>query len=157
MHPLSSRRRSIQADHRRPLGSPSLRYLDSRGRRGQPSLYGTYRRHLQHRQGSLEARQFLSSSSSFGRLSLVADTLLVPFFCQNCVLCNDKSGSCIQCMHPKCFDAWHVTCARDAHLLGSMKTNGEDGGDGVLEAYCKKHIPVSSRLGLLPNCLDLVG
>lgn len=63
---------------------------------------------------------------------------------QNCMLCSDKSGSCIQCSHPKCFDSWHVTCAREAQLLGSMKTSSEDGEatDSVLQAFCKRHIPV---------------
>lgn len=57
-----------------------------------------------------------------------------------CSLCKERVGACIQCEKPSCFAAFHVTCARQAGLLMSMKLMG---ADGQLKAFCDKHLPVS--------------
>ncbi|OCF54561.1 hypothetical protein L486_08112 [Kwoniella mangroviensis CBS 10435] len=57
-----------------------------------------------------------------------------------CSLCREKTGACIQCDNRNCFTAFHVTCARQAGLLSSMKSFSQD---GLLKAYCHKHLPVS--------------
>lgn len=59
---------------------------------------------------------------------------------QKCSLCKKPGGACIQCENKSCYTAFHPTCAREAGLLGSMKTYGDTGG--VLKAYCERHIPV---------------
>ncbi|OCF39768.1 hypothetical protein I317_06430 [Kwoniella heveanensis CBS 569] len=56
-----------------------------------------------------------------------------------CSLCREKTGACIQCDNRNCFTAFHVTCARQVGLLTSMKSLNEE---GVLKAYCSKHLPV---------------
>lgn len=58
----------------------------------------------------------------------------------HCSLCKERVGACIQCENKSCFTAFHVTCARQAGLLMSMKLMG---ADGQLKAYCEKHLPVS--------------
>ena len=64
---------------------------------------------------------------------------------QNCSLCREKVGACIQCDNKTCFSAFHVTCARQAGLLMTMKTLGTE---GLLRAFCDKHLPVSSSPSL---------
>jgi NuA3 HAT complex component NTO1 len=59
---------------------------------------------------------------------------------QNCSLCRERLGACIQCDNKTCFTAFHVTCARQAGLLMTMKTLGTE---GILRAFCDKHLPVS--------------
>jgi NuA3 HAT complex component NTO1 len=59
---------------------------------------------------------------------------------QMCSLCHERVGACIQCENKQCFTAFHVTCARQAAQLMTMKTLGTE---GVLKAYCDKHLPVS--------------
>lgn len=54
-------------------------------------------------------------------------------------------GACIQCGNKACYQAFHVTCARRAHLFLKMKNNHGtlavlDGG-AVLKAFCDKHCP----------------
>lgn len=60
-----------------------------------------------------------------------------------CSLCKERVGACIQCEKPSCFTAFHVTCARSAGLLMSMKLMGTD---GQLKAFCDKHLPVSCTI-----------
>jgi NuA3 HAT complex component NTO1 len=67
------------------------------------------------------------------------DPLPIPLS-QKCSLCKKPGGACIQCENKSCYTALHPTCAREAGLLGSMKTYGDTGG--VLKAYCERHIPV---------------
>ncbi|CAG8983503.1 hypothetical protein HYALB_00004304 [Hymenoscyphus albidus] len=62
-----------------------------------------------------------------------------------CYLCNQRMGACIQCGNKACYQAFHVTCARRAHLFLKMKNNQGtlavlDGGT-VLKAFCDKHCP----------------
>lgn len=62
-----------------------------------------------------------------------------------CYICNQKMGACIQCGNKACYQAFHVTCARRAHLYLKMKNNQGalavlDGGM-VLKAFCDKHCP----------------
>lgn len=57
-----------------------------------------------------------------------------------CYLCKKKVGACIQCANRNCFQAFHVTCAREAGLELRMKQGGER---GELKAYCDKHSEVS--------------
>lgn len=63
---------------------------------------------------------------------------------QKCSLCRMKVGACIQCDNKSCYTAFHVSCAREAGYLGSMKSYGgeEDNGKGLLKAWCPKHAPV---------------
>ncbi|WVN87938.1 uncharacterized protein L203_103135 [Cryptococcus depauperatus CBS 7841] len=60
-----------------------------------------------------------------------------------CSLCKEKGGACIQCDNRNCFTAFHVTCARQLGLLQTMKSLTTD---GVLRAFCHKHLPVEERI-----------
>ncbi|WVQ75536.1 hypothetical protein IAR50_005163 [Cryptococcus sp. DSM 104548] len=55
-----------------------------------------------------------------------------------CSLCRERVGACIQCDNRNCFTAFHPTCARQMGLLQTMKSLTTD---GVLRAYCHKHLP----------------
>jgi NuA3 HAT complex component NTO1 len=58
--------------------------------------------------------------------------------CQVCSICKVKQGACIQCNKNTCVTAFHVSCARRQKLLSPMKSHGE----GELQAFCEKHLPV---------------
>ncbi|WVQ81240.1 hypothetical protein IAT38_003362 [Cryptococcus sp. DSM 104549] len=58
-----------------------------------------------------------------------------------CSLCKERVGACIQCDNRNCFTAFHVTCARQLGLLQTMKSLNTD---GVLRAFCQKHLPAQS-------------
>lgn len=65
-----------------------------------------------------------------------------------CYLCNKRSGACIQCERRSCFTAFHVTCARRAHLLTRVRrrladhANEEEAEEPAqLTAYCHHHLP----------------
>lgn len=62
-----------------------------------------------------------------------------------CYLCNQRMGACIQCGNKACYQAFHVTCARRAHLFLKMKNNHGTlavlDGTTVLKAFCDKHCP----------------
>ena len=62
-----------------------------------------------------------------------------------CYLCNQRMGACIQCGNRACYQAFHLTCARRAHLFLKMKnTHGTLAvldGTTVLKAFCDKHCP----------------
>lgn len=62
-----------------------------------------------------------------------------------CYICHQRMGACIQCGNKNCYQAFHVTCARKAHLYLKMKTSHGalavlDGGM-VLKAFCDRHCP----------------
>ncbi|KAI0202734.1 hypothetical protein F4808DRAFT_419720 [Astrocystis sublimbata] len=62
-----------------------------------------------------------------------------------CYICNQQMGACIQCGNKACYQAFHVTCARRAHLFLRMKNSSGaldvlDGGTN-LKALCDKHCP----------------
>ena len=63
----------------------------------------------------------------------------------SCYLCNQRMGACIQCGNKSCYQAFHVTCARRAHLFLKMKNNHGTlavlDGNTVLKAFCDKHCP----------------
>ncbi|KAI1752941.1 hypothetical protein F4782DRAFT_499185 [Xylaria castorea] len=62
-----------------------------------------------------------------------------------CYICNQQMGACIQCGNKACYQAFHVTCARRAHLFLRMKNSSGalDVLDGStnLKALCDKHCP----------------
>jgi len=64
----------------------------------------------------------------------------------SCYLCNQRMGACIQCGNKSCYQAFHVTCARRAHLFLKMKNNHGTlavlDGSTVLKAFCDKHCPL---------------
>jgi NuA3 HAT complex component NTO1 len=62
-----------------------------------------------------------------------------------CYICNQRMGACIQCGNKACYQAFHVTCARRAHLYLKMK-NSQGAlavldGSMVLKAFCDRHCP----------------
>ncbi|PBP24366.1 Epc-N domain-containing protein [Diplocarpon rosae] len=63
----------------------------------------------------------------------------------SCYLCNQRMGACIQCGNKSCYQAFHVTCARKAHLFLKMKNNHGTlavlDGTTILKAFCDKHCP----------------
>ncbi|KAG9234851.1 PHD-finger domain-containing protein [Amylocarpus encephaloides] len=62
-----------------------------------------------------------------------------------CYLCNQRMGACIQCGNKACYQAFHVTCARRAHLFLKMKNSHGTlavlDGSAILKAFCDKHCP----------------
>jgi hypothetical protein len=58
---------------------------------------------------------------------------------QICYLCRRRIGACIQCANRNCFQAFHVTCAREHGLELKMK----QGSEKELRAFCEKHSEVS--------------
>ncbi|OBT44259.1 hypothetical protein VE00_05418 [Pseudogymnoascus sp. WSF 3629] len=62
-----------------------------------------------------------------------------------CYICQQRMGACIQCGNKLCYQAFHVTCARRAHLFLKMKNNhgtlAELDGTTQLKAFCDKHCP----------------
>lgn len=50
-------------------------------------------------------------------------------------------GACIQCGNKACYQAFHVTCARRAHLYLRMKASPNGSIDAsVLKAFCDRHV-----------------
>jgi NuA3 HAT complex component NTO1 len=67
---------------------------------------------------------------------------------QNCYICQQRMGACIQCSNKNCYQAFHVTCARKAKLFLKMK--GPHGGLAItdassMQAFCDKHVPQEHR------------
>lgn len=62
-----------------------------------------------------------------------------------CYICKMRMGACIQCETKNCFRAFHVTCARKAHLYMKSKLTkvGSAAEALVYRAHCHKHTPVS--------------
>lgn len=55
-------------------------------------------------------------------------------------------GACIQCSNKNCFVAFHVTCARRAHLFLKMKSpHGGIAETNYLKGFCDKHVPSEWR------------
>lgn len=55
-------------------------------------------------------------------------------------------GACVQCSNKNCFIAFHVTCARRAHLFLKMKSpHGSVTETSYLKAFCDKHVPPDWR------------
>lgn len=61
-----------------------------------------------------------------------------------CYICKMRMGACIQCETKNCFRAFHVTCARKAHLYMKSKLTkvGSAAEALVYRAHCHKHTPV---------------
>ncbi|KAL2444529.1 Bromodomain-containing protein-like protein [Exophiala dermatitidis] len=62
-----------------------------------------------------------------------------------CYICKQEMGACIQCSDGRCYEAFHLTCARQAGLYLRMKTGGGQNtlmDKSQLRAYCHKHTPV---------------
>ncbi|ORZ05888.1 hypothetical protein BCR41DRAFT_425300 [Lobosporangium transversale] len=61
-----------------------------------------------------------------------------------CYICKLRMGACIQCETKNCFRAFHVTCARKAHLYMKSKVSKVSSSGGevlVYRAHCHKHTP----------------
>ncbi|KAF9583746.1 nuA3 HAT complex component nto1, partial [Lunasporangiospora selenospora] len=61
-----------------------------------------------------------------------------------CYICKFRMGACIQCETKNCFRAFHVTCARKAHLYMKSRLSkvSSSGGEAlVYRAHCHKHTP----------------
>ncbi|KAF9979176.1 nuA3 HAT complex component nto1 [Actinomortierella ambigua] len=61
-----------------------------------------------------------------------------------CYICKLRVGACIQCETKNCFRAFHVTCARKAHLYMKSRLSRLPGGSGEVltyRAHCHKHTP----------------
>ncbi|KAI8601176.1 hypothetical protein EDD21DRAFT_114220 [Dissophora ornata] len=61
-----------------------------------------------------------------------------------CYICKLRMGACIQCETKNCFRAFHVTCARKAHLYMKSKLSKASNSGGevlVYRAHCHKHTP----------------
>jgi len=72
-----------------------------------------------------------------------------------CYICKLRMGACIQCETKNCFRAFHVTCARKAHLYMKSKLSkvSHSGGEVlVYRAHCHKHTPRDHKADL-----DLAG
>lgn len=83
-----------------------------------------------------------------GKYLLSSISKTIANVCQNCYICNQKMGACIQCSNRNCYQAFHVTCARKAKLYLKMKPS--PGGPAsldasVLKALCDKHVPTDWR------------
>lgn len=66
-----------------------------------------------------------------------------------CYICLQKMGACIQCSNKNCYEAFHLTCARRAHLQLKMKAG--PGPNSILEkhqlrALCHRHVSPEWRL-----------
>ncbi|KAF9188196.1 nuA3 HAT complex component nto1 [Haplosporangium sp. Z 11] len=61
-----------------------------------------------------------------------------------CYICKLRMGACIQCETKNCFRAFHVTCARKAHLYMKSRLSKVSNSTGevlVYRAHCHKHTP----------------
>ncbi|EXJ88432.1 hypothetical protein A1O1_05362 [Capronia coronata CBS 617.96] len=61
-----------------------------------------------------------------------------------CYICKQEMGASIQCSDGRCYEAFHLTCARQAGLYLRMKTGGGQNtlmDKSQLRAYCHKHTP----------------
>lgn len=61
-----------------------------------------------------------------------------------CYICKQEMGASIQCSDGRCYEPFHLTCARQAGLYLRMKTGGGQNtlmDPSQLRAYCHKHTP----------------
>ncbi|EXJ78218.1 NuA3 HAT complex component NTO1 [Capronia epimyces CBS 606.96] len=61
-----------------------------------------------------------------------------------CYICKQEMGASIQCSDGRCYEAFHLTCARQAGLYLRMKTGGGQNtlmDTSQLRAYCHRHTP----------------
>ncbi|KAK3805500.1 MAG: hypothetical protein J3Q66DRAFT_124596 [Benniella sp.] len=61
-----------------------------------------------------------------------------------CYICKLRMGACIQCETKNCFRAFHVTCARRAHLYMKSRLSKVSSNAGevlIYRAHCHKHTP----------------
>ncbi|KIW83383.1 hypothetical protein Z517_02628 [Fonsecaea pedrosoi CBS 271.37] len=61
-----------------------------------------------------------------------------------CYICKQEMGASIQCSDGRCYEPFHLTCARQAGLFLQMKTGGGQNTlmePSQLKAYCHKHTP----------------
>lgn len=61
-----------------------------------------------------------------------------------CYICKQEMGACIQCSDGRCYEPFHLTCARQAGLYLRMKTGGGQNtlmDPSQLRAFCHKHSP----------------
>ena len=65
-----------------------------------------------------------------------------------CYICNQNMGASIQCSDGRCYEPFHLTCARQAGLYLKMKASGGLNtlmDPSQLRAYCHKHTPLDWR------------
>lgn len=61
-----------------------------------------------------------------------------------CYICKQEMGASIQCSDGRCYEPFHLTCARQAGLYLRMKTGGGQNtlmDQSQLRAFCHKHSP----------------
>lgn len=61
-----------------------------------------------------------------------------------CYICKQDMGASIQCSDGRCYEPFHLTCARQARLYLKMKVGGGQNTlmeTSQLRAYCHKHSP----------------
>ncbi|KIV84895.1 hypothetical protein PV11_00644 [Exophiala sideris] len=61
-----------------------------------------------------------------------------------CYICKQEMGASIQCSDGRCYEPFHLTCARQAGLYLRMKTGGGQNSlmdPSQLRAFCHKHSP----------------
>ncbi|KAK5467845.1 hypothetical protein LTS15_000818 [Exophiala xenobiotica] len=66
-----------------------------------------------------------------------------------CYICKQEMGACIQCSDGRCYEPFHLTCARQAGLYVRMKTGGGQNTlmeSSQLRAFCHKHSPTDWKL-----------
>jgi NuA3 HAT complex component NTO1 len=66
-----------------------------------------------------------------------------------CYICKQSMGASIQCSDGRCYEAYHLTCARQAGLYLQMKTGGGQNtlmDQSHLRSYCHRHTPADWKL-----------
>ncbi|CAI8037996.1 Protein Jade-3 [Geodia barretti] len=59
-----------------------------------------------------------------------------------CCVCRRKGGACVQCSHPHCVTAYHITCAFSSGLETHTRLDVRNNGV-IHESYCPKHSPAA--------------
>ncbi|KAK5084326.1 hypothetical protein LTR05_005402 [Lithohypha guttulata] len=62
----------------------------------------------------------------------------------SCYICKQNMGASVQCSDARCYEPFHLTCARQAGLYLKMKLGGGQNtlmDSTQLRAYCHKHSP----------------
>lgn len=66
-----------------------------------------------------------------------------------CYICKQDMGASIQCSDGRCYEPFHLTCARQAGLYLKMKIGGGQNtlmDSSQLRAYCHKHSPTEWKM-----------